>query len=176
MVHQTKAWTTAASKAKKEQQKAELKCQGLEEKLGEKEKELADAHAQVVQLKKEKEDAIDDYMDSDDFKKLMDAHDDILLPEQHTQGWNDAFRAVLAKHPGLFAEGDFQAPFLPSSPPEVPASPLEIPLISPLPAETLALAEKSLEETPEKTSGGSSSTDGSSGSSSSEEDTDTRSS
>ena len=85
-------------------------------------------------------------------------------------------RAVLAKHPGLFAEGDFQAPFLPSSPPEVPASPLEIPLISPLPAETLALAEKSLEETPEKTSGGSSSTDGSSGSSSSEEDTDTRSS
>ena len=80
MVHQTKAWTTAASKAKKEQQKAELKCQGLEEKLGEKEKELADAHAQIVQLKKEKEDAIDDYMDSDDFKKLMDAHDDILLP------------------------------------------------------------------------------------------------
>ena len=113
MVHQTKAWTTAASKAKKEQQKAELKCQGLEEKLGEKEKELADAHAQIVQLKKEKEDAIDDYMDSDDFKKLMDAHDDILLPQQHTQGWNDAIRAVLAKHPGLFAEGDFQAPFSP---------------------------------------------------------------
>ena len=176
MVHQTKAWTTAASKAKKEQQKAELKCQGLEEKLGEKEKELADAHAQVVQLKKEKEDAIDDYMDSDDFKKLMDAHDDILLPQQHTQGWNDALRAVLAKHPGLFAIGDFQAPFLPSSPPEIsPASPV-VSLISPLPAETLALAEKSPVETPEKTTGGSSSSDDSSGSSSSEEDTDTRSS
>ena len=84
---------------------------------GEKEKELADAHAQIVQLKKEKEDAIDDYMDSDDFKKLMDAHDDILLPLQHTQGWNDAIRAVLAKHPGLFAEGDLQAPFLPPSSP-----------------------------------------------------------
>ena len=153
MVHQTKAWTNAASKAKKEQQKAELKCQGLEEKLEEREKELADAHAQIVQLKKEKEDAIDDYMDSDDFKKLMDAHDDILLPQQHTQGWNDALRAVLAKHPGLFAEGDFQAPFSP-----------EVPPLSPIPAETLALAEKSPEETPEKTTEGSSSSEGSSGS------------
>ena len=117
-----------------------------------------------MQLKKEKEDAIDDYMDSDDFKKLMDAHDDILLPQQHTQGWNDAIRAVLAKHPGLFAEGDFQAPFSPPSP--------EVPPLSPLPAETLALAEKSPEETPEKTTEGSSSSDGSSGSSSSEEETD----
>ena len=159
MVHQTKAWTNAASKAKKEQQKAELKCQGLEEKVEEKEKELADAHALIVQLKKEKEDAIDDYMDSDDFKKLMDAHDDILLPQQHTQGWNDALRAVLAKHPGLFAEGDFQAPFLPEAPP-----------LSPIPAETLALAEKAPEETPEKTTEGSSSSEGSSGSSSSEEE------
>ena len=156
MVHQTKAWTNAASKAKKEQQKAELKCQGLEEKVEEREKELADAHAQIVQLKKEKEDAIDYYMDSDDFKKLMDAHDDILLPQQHTQGWNDALRAVLAKHPDLFSEGDFQAPFSPEAPP-----------ISPLPTKTLALAEKVLEETPEKTTEGSSSSEGSSGSSSS---------
>ena len=113
MVHQTKAWTNAASKAKKEQLKAELKCQGLEEKVEAKEKELGDAHALIVQLKKEKEDAIDDYMDSDDFKKLMDAHDDILLPQQHTLGWNDALRAVLAKHPGLFAEGDFGLLFFP---------------------------------------------------------------
>ena len=129
--------------------------------MEEREKELADAHAQIVQLKKEKEDAIDDYMDSDDFKKLMDAHDDILLPQQHTQGWNDALRAVLAKHPDLFAEGDFQAPFSP-----------EVPPLSPIPAETLALAEKSPEETPEKTTEGSSSSDGSSGSSSSEEESD----
>ena len=112
MVHQTKAWTTAASKAKKEQLKAELKCQGLEEKLGEKEKELADAHALVVQLKKEKEDAIDDYMDSDDFKKLMDAHDDILLPQQHTQGWNDALRAVLGQASWLVCHGGLPGPFL----------------------------------------------------------------
>ena len=156
MVHQTKAWTNAASKAKKEQQKAELKCQGLEEKVEAKEKELADAHALIVQLRKEKEDAIDDYMDSDDFKKLMDAHDDILLPQQHALGWSDALRAVLAKHPGLFAEGDFRAPFLPGAPP-----------ISPLPTETLALAEKAPEETPEKTTEGSSSSEGSPGSSSS---------
>ena len=81
--------------------------------------------------------------------------------EQHTQGWNDAIRAVLAKHPGLFAEGDFQAPFSP-----------EIAPLSPIPAEALTLAEKSPEETPEKTTEGSSSSDGSSGSSSSEEETD----
>ena len=156
MVHQTKAWTNAASKAKKEQLKAELKCQGLEEKVEAKEKELGDAHAQIVQLKKEKEDAIDDYMDSDDFKKLMDAHDDILLPQQHTLGWNDALRAVLTKHHGLFAEGDFR---LLSSRGSSRSS------ISP---ETLPLAiEKAPEKTPEKTTDGSSSYEGTSGSSSS---------
>ena len=128
MVHQTKAWTNATSKAKKEQLKAELKCQGLEEKVEAKEKELSDAHALIVELKKEKEDSIHDYMDSDDFKKLMDAHDDILLPQQHTLGWKDALRAVLAKHPGLFVEGDFQAPFLPEAPPASPISPETLPL------------------------------------------------
>ena len=157
MVHQSKAWTNAACKAKKEQLKVELKCQGLEEKLEAKEKELRDAHAQIVELKKEKEDAIDDYMDSDDFKKLMDAHDDIPLPQQHTLGWRDALRAVLAKHPGLFVEGDFQAPFLPEGPPAPPISP-----------ETHPLAiEKAPEKTPEKTTDGSSSSKGTLGSSSS---------
>lgn len=34
---------------------------------------------QLVELKKEMEDMIDDYMDSKDFKVLMD-HDDVLYP------------------------------------------------------------------------------------------------
>ena len=108
-------------------------------------------------LKKEKENAIDDYMDSDDFKKLMDAHDDILHPQQHTLGWRDALRAVLSKHPGLFIEGDFRAPFLPEAPPTPPITP-----------ETHPIAiEKAPEKTPEKTTDGSSSSEGTSGSSSS---------
>lgn len=71
--------------------------------------------AELVALRDDKEKLIDDYLDSAEYRSLMDQHDEILFPSQFTEGWNKALEAVLRQHPGLFQPSAFPSPHLPSS-------------------------------------------------------------
>lgn len=67
-----------------------------------------------MQLRSDKEDIIDDYMDSQKFKDLMELHDEGLFPTQFTQGWNEAIGAVSQRHPGVIDAAEFVSPHLPA--------------------------------------------------------------
>lgn len=54
----------------------------LGKKLKEMEEEQTRAHAKLVKLRSYKEDLIEELMDFQRFKKLMDAHDKVLYPAQ----------------------------------------------------------------------------------------------
>lgn len=63
-----------------------------------------------VELRDEKENAIDTYMDTQAFKDLMTAHDSLIYPEYYKDGWEAAVKVILAKHPGAFDVADFPCP------------------------------------------------------------------
>ena len=68
-----------------------------------------------MKLRSDKEDLIDDYMDSQKFKDLMELHDEGLFPAQFTRGWNEAIGAVSQRHPGVIDAADFISPHLPAA-------------------------------------------------------------
>ncbi|KAK1379480.1 hypothetical protein POM88_026224 [Heracleum sosnowskyi] len=73
-------------------------------------KELADAQAELVALMKSKDDFIDEYLDSQEYKDLIGKHDELLFPVQFTKGWDGALTAVLEKNPDSFSPSDFPSP------------------------------------------------------------------
>lgn len=113
MVHQAKAWKGKAKEFETESQKKSLHIHQLEEQLKKKDEELATANSELVLLRDDKEKMIDEYLDSAEYKSLMDQHDDMLFPGQFTQGWNEAKEAILKKHPSLFQPSEFPCPYLP---------------------------------------------------------------
>ncbi|KAK1375884.1 hypothetical protein POM88_032077 [Heracleum sosnowskyi] len=82
--------------------------------LARKEKELADSQAELVSLRKGKDDFIDEYLDSSEYEDLIDKHDELLFPVQYTKGWDDALSAVLEKMLGSLLISDFPSPHLPT--------------------------------------------------------------
>ncbi|KAK1387032.1 hypothetical protein POM88_015210 [Heracleum sosnowskyi] len=111
---QAKAWRTSSEANRVKLERSEEEVKSLKETLSRKEKELADAQADLVELRKSKDDCIDEYLDSQEYKDLIEKHDEILFPVQHTSGWEDAVQAILAKHPGVFDAADFPAPHPPT--------------------------------------------------------------
>ncbi|KAK1351331.1 hypothetical protein POM88_054463 [Heracleum sosnowskyi] len=114
VLFQAKAWRTSSEANRVKLERSEEEVKSLKETLARREKELADAQADIVELRKGKDDCIDEYLDSQEYKDLIEKHDEILFPVQHTSGWEDAVQAILAKHPGVFDAADFPAPHPPT--------------------------------------------------------------
>lgn len=74
---------------------------------------MAKAHVELVKFRSDKEDLIDNLMDSQKFKDLMEVHDEGLYPAQFSERWNQAVVAILEKHPGVFDPKIFVSPFQP---------------------------------------------------------------
>lgn len=85
-MHQAKSWKTSSNTHKKNLDKAKLVTERLEEKLKLKEEELEKAYGNIVKLRQNIEDIINDYMDSDKFKKLMDKHDELAYLANYAMG------------------------------------------------------------------------------------------
>ncbi|KAK1400909.1 hypothetical protein POM88_000514 [Heracleum sosnowskyi] len=100
------------AKASLETMKADYSSQ--KQMMAEKDEQLAIAHAELVALRAKKEEIIDDYMDGQEFQKLMEDHDESLFPCQFTQGWNEALDSVVKAHPGMFLPRDFPSPHPPA--------------------------------------------------------------
>jgi len=109
-LHQARSWKGNSDVFEKEMKKWEERAKVLEKKLDTKKEELAKAHSELVKLRSDKDKLIDDYMDSDKFKNLMEIHDEGLYSLQFTQGWDAAVKAVSEKHPGLVDPKDFISP------------------------------------------------------------------
>lgn len=107
---QARSWKTSSQLKKKDLAKAEAKIEKLEAQLAEKQKELEVAQARNVKLQDEKENVIDMYMDTKDFKDLMTAHDSLIYLEYYKDGWDGAVKAILERHPGTFTAADFPCP------------------------------------------------------------------
>ena len=82
--------------------------------LDQREKELIDAQAELVELRKGKERHIDEYLDSDEYKDLITQHDDLLFPVQYTKGWDEALAEVSRRLPGSLTISDFPSPHAPT--------------------------------------------------------------
>lgn len=77
-----------------------------EKQLKANEDELATAHAELLKLHSDKEDLIDEYMDSQKFKNLMEVHDEGLYLTHFTTGWDQAVEAILEEQHGMFDAKD----------------------------------------------------------------------
>lgn len=78
--------------------------------MADKQKELEEAQARNVELQDEKENVIDRYMYTKDFKGLMTAHDSLIYPEYFKDGWDGAIKTILERHPEAFNATDFPCP------------------------------------------------------------------
>lgn len=112
-MHQVKSWKISSDTFEKDFLKERTRAEVAEANLKEKEDEMAQAFAEVVKLRSDKEDLIDEYMDSQKFKDLMELHDEGLFHAQFTQGWNQAIGTVSQRHPGLIDVAEFVSPHLP---------------------------------------------------------------
>ncbi|KAK1400169.1 hypothetical protein POM88_010032 [Heracleum sosnowskyi] len=86
----------------------------------------ADANFQGASLRsprrrKGRDDFIDEYLDSQEYKDLIGKHDKLIFPVQFTKGWDDALAEVLEKMPGSLIVSDFPSPYAPT--------PLEVALV-----------------------------------------------
>lgn len=100
-----------ANQHKKDLVATSAKLKAADTKVVELEAELDKVRAELVEAKAEKEDVIDDYMKSEEFEKLMEEHDKVVYPAHFTVGWNEAKKAILEKHPGLYdPQVDFVSP------------------------------------------------------------------
>ncbi|KAK1366124.1 hypothetical protein POM88_041685 [Heracleum sosnowskyi] len=111
---QAKSWRTSSEANRIKLEKSEEEVKSLKEALARKEKELVEAQADLVELRKSNDDYIDEYLDSQEYKDLIEKHDEILFPVQYSAGWEDAVKAVSAKHPEAFDPTDFPTPHPPT--------------------------------------------------------------
>ncbi|KAK1385018.1 hypothetical protein POM88_022753 [Heracleum sosnowskyi] len=117
---QAKAWRSSSEANQGKFEKSQEEVGSLKATLARKEKELADSQAELVSLRKGKDDFIDEYLDSKEYEDLIDKHDELLFPVQYTKGWDGALDAVLEKMPGSLTISDFPSPY--------PPTPLELDL------------------------------------------------
>ena len=117
MVHDTKAWRTSSEKFEKEAGKEKTRGDDLVEKLEAKEKELEEAFSRIVRLEESKDNSIYEYLESDEYMKILAAHDDSFYLVPYSHGWGGALKAVDSRHPSLFSFDDF--PYLDSRHPSL---------------------------------------------------------
>lgn len=85
----------------------------LEEKLAAFEKNLEEAMAEPVIVRDEKERGIDAYMETVEFKELMEDHDALIHLVSFREGWDEAIKAILKFHPRTFEASAFPCPLAP---------------------------------------------------------------
>lgn len=73
-MHHAKSWNRSSKSKDKDLKKLKMKYKGLQAKMKNKEKGLADAHAKLVQLRDERDRTIDAYMLTEEFVQVMRAH------------------------------------------------------------------------------------------------------
>ncbi|KAK1384217.1 hypothetical protein POM88_021952 [Heracleum sosnowskyi] len=79
-IFQAKAWRSSSEANQGKFEKSQEEVGSLRATLARKEKELADSQAELVSLRKGKDDFIDEYLDSSEYKDLIDKHDELLFP------------------------------------------------------------------------------------------------
>ncbi|XP_074342331.1 uncharacterized protein LOC141679851 [Apium graveolens] len=80
-VRQAESWKRASDKADNALRRQQKKYATLEKKLKRKEEELGESNAELVVLRAEKDKAIDNYLDSEEFAQSMRIRDDSVFPE-----------------------------------------------------------------------------------------------
>ena len=116
MVHDTKAWRTSSEKSEKEAEKENLRGDSLAEQLEAKEKELAEAFARIVHLEESKENIVDEYLESEEYREILAAHDDSFYAVPYSHGWEGASKAGDSRHLSMFSFFDFPCPENPQFP------------------------------------------------------------
>nr|XP_017227649.1 PREDICTED: uncharacterized protein LOC108203324 [Daucus carota subsp. sativus] len=108
-LHQAKAWKKQAESHKKAKESLEEGMEALRIKDAEKDEivaktqsELVEARSELVEARKGKDAIIDDYMDSDEFKNLLEKHNETTSAEDYSNGWNEAVHFIHEDHPDLF--------------------------------------------------------------------------
>ena len=107
-LNQAKAWKKQAESHKKAKESLEegmeaLRIKDMEDEIVAKtQSELVEARSELVEARKGKNAINDDYMDSDEFKKLMEKHNEITFPEDYSIGWNDAVKSIHEDHSDMF--------------------------------------------------------------------------
>ena len=61
----------------------------MAEKLEAKEKEMEEAFARIVRLEESKENAVDEYVESDEYREILATHDDSFYPVPYFHGWKE---------------------------------------------------------------------------------------
>ena len=110
MVHDAKAWRTSSERFEKEAGKEKMRGDSLAEQLEAKEKEMAESFARIVHFEESKENAVDEYLDSKEYREILAAHDDSFYPVPYSHGWEGALKSVDSRHPSLFFFYDFPYP------------------------------------------------------------------
>ncbi|KAK1392319.1 hypothetical protein POM88_011375 [Heracleum sosnowskyi] len=111
---QAKAWRSSSEANQGKFEKSQEEVGSLRATLARREKELADSQDELVSLRKGKDDFIDEYLDSQEYKDLIGKHDELLFPVQFTKGWDGALAEVLEKMPGSLILSDFPSPYAPT--------------------------------------------------------------
>ncbi|XP_074327831.1 uncharacterized protein LOC141665748 [Apium graveolens] len=93
-VRQAESWKRASDKADNALRRQQKKYATLEKKLKRKEEELGESNAELVVLRAEKDKAIDNYLDSEEFAQSMRIRDDSVFPGFFRTGWDTALGTV----------------------------------------------------------------------------------
>ena len=93
-VRQAESWKRASDKADNALRRQQKKYATLEKKLKRKEEELGESNAELVVLRADKDKAIDNYLDSEEFAQSMRIRDDSVFPGFFSTGWDTALGTV----------------------------------------------------------------------------------
>lgn len=110
-MHQARAWKASHDKKSKDLDIAEEKIKTLEEKLATTTKDLEDTRVDLVVVTDQKERWIDAYMETPEFKELMEDHDALTHPISFKEGWDET-KAILKAHLGIFEASAFPCPLV----------------------------------------------------------------
>lgn len=111
---QAKAWRSSSEANKAKYDQSQLEVGSLKASLTRREKELLDAQAELVELRKDKDRIIDEYFESPEYQDIITQHDDLLFPVQYTKGWDEALAEVSRRMPGSLTISDFPSPHAPN--------------------------------------------------------------
>ncbi|KAL8131461.1 hypothetical protein AgCh_007409 [Apium graveolens] len=93
-VRQVESWKRASDKADNALRRQQKKYAALEKKFKRKEEELGESNAELVVLRAEKDKAIDNYLDSEEFTQSMRVRDDSVFPGFFRTGWDTTLGTV----------------------------------------------------------------------------------
>ncbi|KAL8115338.1 hypothetical protein AgCh_021986 [Apium graveolens] len=93
-VRQAESWKWASDKADNALRRQQKKYATLEKKFKRKEEELGKSNAELVVLRAEKDKAIVNYLDSEEFAQSMRIRDDSVFPGFFRTGWDTALGTV----------------------------------------------------------------------------------